>query len=432
MSSEWPARKIGDIGRVVTGKTPSTSEAQNFGGPYPFITIPDLGQRREVTSTERSVSELGAKTLGNCKLPAGAVLMSCIATVGKTGITTQPSFTNQQINAVVCGREVLPTYLYYVFRELGSELEAAGGGGSVYTNVSKSRFSSIEICVPPMPVQAEIASVLSALDDRITLLRETNATLETVAHTLFKSWFVDFEPVRVKLNGGVPPGIHEDTAALFPDEFEESNLGPIPKGWTCTAVYDLANFINGAAYKAFEPNAALKGLPIVKIAELKAGVTGQTAYSDMPMPEKYRIETGDILFSWSGNPDTSIDTFVWAYNPAWLNQHIFRVLPHVASERAFILQMLRHLRPTFTRLARNKQTTGLGHVTVGDLKALLIAKPDPRLLTAFASVAGPIQERVLQNHFHINTLAVLRDGLLPRLLSGQLSPDDAKQFAEAA
>ena len=140
-------------------------------------------------------------------------------------------------------------------------------------------------------------------------------------------------------------------------------------------LYDLATYINGAAYKAFQPNLERRSHPIIKIAELKAGVTEQTAYSDVEMPEKYKISPKDILFSWSGNPDTSIDTFVWSYDSAWLNQHIFRVVPNQPNERTFLLLLLKHLRPVFAELARNKQTTGLGHVTVANLKQLYVIYP---------------------------------------------------------
>lgn len=194
----------------------------------------------------------------------------------------------------------------------------------------------------------------------------------------------------------------------------------------------MATYINGAAYKAFEPNSDKNGLPIIKIAELKAGVTSQTAYSAVDMPDKYRISTGDILFSWSGNPDTSIDTFVWAHEPAWLNQHIFRVLPQSSDERAFVLQLLRHLRPVFSELARNKQTTGLGHVTVADLKRLQIVKPNNLVMVEFDRLIAPVQSRIFSNEQQAQTLATLRDTLLPRLISGQLRLPEAEEQIEAA
>ncbi len=293
-------------------------------------------------------------------------------------------------------------------------------------NLNTGILSAVPVFLPPLKIQLEIAAMLGALDDRITLLRETNATLEAIAQALFKSWFVDFDPVRAKMEGRAPEGMDEATAALFPDAFEESELGLVPRGWCPFSVYDLATYINGAAYKAFEPNLERRGLPIIKIAELKSGVTAQTAYSDVAMPEKYRIQTGDILFSWSGNPDTSIDTFVWTYDQAWLNQHIFRVLPHAAKERSFLLRTLKHLRPVFAELARNKQTTGLGHVTVADMKRLQVIKPDMTVLDHFDNVVSPIHDAIFDNEQQAQTLATLRDTLLPRLISGALRLPEAE------
>jgi type I restriction enzyme S subunit len=305
--------------------------------------------------------------------------------------------------------------------------------GATMPNLNTGILSAVPIDLPPLQIQLEIASMLGALDDRITLLRETNATLEAIAQALFKSWFVDFDPVRAKMEGRAPEGMDEATAALFSDGLEESVLGLVPRGWFAIPIYDLATYINGAAYKAFEPNTEGLGRPIIKIAELKSGVTSQTAYSDVAMPEKYLIQTRDILFSWSGNPDTSIDTFVWTFEPAWLNQHIFRVLPRAPMERTFVLQLLRHLKPLFTELARNKQTTGLGHVTVADMKRELIPMPTTALLGQFDLAVGPIHARIFENQKQAQTLATLRDTLLPRLISGQLRlPEALTTVAEQA
>ena len=129
MVSDWDTRRISDLGRVVTGKTPSTKDPDNFGGPFPFVTIPDLDGRVVIDQTERTLSNKGAQVIKTSLLPPGAVLMSCIATVGRCGITAMPSFTNQQINSVLPDDETDPKFLYYAFTQLGHELESAGGGG---------------------------------------------------------------------------------------------------------------------------------------------------------------------------------------------------------------------------------------------------------------------------------------------------------------
>lgn len=286
--------------------------------------------------------------------------------------------------------------------------------------VSGTAIGKVQFSVPNYKQQKGIARTLRIFDDRITLIRETNTTLEAIAQALFNSWFVDFDPVRAKQEGREPEGMNAETAALFPDSFEESELGLVPTGWSISPLYDLAKYINGAAYKAFEPNLERKGLPIIKIAELKAGITTQTGFSEVKMPLKYKISARDILFSWSGNPDTSIDTFVWSYGDAWLNQHIFRVVPNTNQERSFVLLTLKHMKSIFAEIARNKQTTGLGHVTVSDLKRLQIVRPPDLLLVSWNELVAPLLERAFLLEKQSQTLSTIRDTLLPRLISGQL------------
>ena len=367
--------------------------------------------------------------LARFRLNDGDVLMAMTgATVGKVGRfqERESAYLNQRVARISArhGKEYLD-FIYAVVSQPGFDsLIEGASAGSAQANISAAGIGAVQIPLLDGKEQLAIGQIARALDDRITLLRETNATLEAIAQALFKSWFVDFDPVRAKMEGRAPEGMDEATAALFPDGLDTSELGEVPRGWHCAPVFELATYINGAAYKAFEPNTERRGLPIIKIAELKAGVTSQTAYSDVEMPSKYRIETGDILFSWSGNPDTSIDTFVWTHEEAWLNQHIFRVLPHSSETRSFVLQTLRYLRPVFAELARNKQTTGLGHVTVADMKRLLVVKPGSSVLTQFALVAGPIQEKIFNNARQAQVLCTLRDTLLPRLISGQLRLDE--------
>ena len=363
-------------------------------------------------------------------LREGDLLISTSASLGRVSVVDRISAGSIAYTGIIRFRsrdERLHHEYLRAFLSSRSFVEQAEqmATGSVIKHFGPTHLKQMAIALPPISTQIQIAEIFDVLDDRIALLRETNATLEAIAQALFKSWFVDFDPVRAKMAGRVPGGIDEATAALFPDALEETELGLVPRGWSQRPVYEAAEFINGAAYKAFNPNLDRRGLPIIKIAELKAGVTSQTAYSDVEMPSKYLIETADVLFSWSGNPDTSIDTFVWAHAPAWLNQHIFRVIPRHRRERAYLLQLLRYLKPVFAELARNKQTTGLGHVTVSDLKRLTFVWPDGGTMRAFDGAAGRIQQRILTNEQQAMSLAALRDALLPRLISGQLRLPEA-------
>jgi type I restriction enzyme, S subunit len=391
--------------------------------------------RLDLADVMRIAPEVESK-YARTRLTGGEVLLTLVGSVGQVAVAPKALAGFNIARAVGVIRplpSIEPEWLAICLRSpLSQHLLGSRANTTVQTTINLKDVRALPVPIPPQAERKEIVAMLYALDDRIAILRETNATLEAIAQALFKSWFVDFDPVHAKQQGVAPAGMDEATAALFPDSFEDSSLGLKPQGWITSSVYDLATYINGAAYKAFAPNLERRGLPIIKIAELKAGVTPQTAFSDVAMQEKYRINTGDILFSWSGNPDTSIDTFVWNHEDGWLNQHIFRVLPHAEEERAFLLRTLRHLRPVFAELARNKQTTGLGHVTVADMKRLQIVKPSRAVLDQFNEIVSPIHSRIFGNEQQAQTLATLRDTLLPRLISGQLRLPEARAELEAA
>ncbi len=434
MSSEWA--KFTDLLETIVDNRGKTCPVVKTGLPLiatNCINGKDLYPSYETT---RFVSDETYKTWFRGHPKPGDILFVCKGSPGRTNWVPDPvdfCIAQDMVAVRADPKKVYPKYLFAVLRShiVQSQIDNMHVG-TMIPHFKKGDFDKLNIPLLNSGSQVAVGDLYFELSQRITLLRETNSTLEAIAQALFKSWFVDFDPVRAKMEGRAPDGMDEATAALFPDGFEESELGLVPKGWTNAPIYDMATFINGAAYKAFEPNAERRGRPIIKIAELKSGVTTQTAYSDVAMPDKYLIETGDILFSWSGNPDTSIDTFVWTFEKAWLNQHIFRVLPNASHERTFVLQMLRHLKPLFTELARNKQTTGLGHVTVADMKRELIAMPPVDLVRQFDLKVGPIHARIFENQRQAQTLSTLRDTLLPRLISGQLRLPEAQAAAAEA
>jgi type I restriction enzyme, S subunit len=282
-------------------------------------------------------------------------------------------------------------------------------------------LAKLPIPIPPTDTREAIASVLGALDDKIELNRRMNATLEAMARALFQSWFVDFDPVRAKLDGRKPTGLDEATAALFPAAFQDSSTGHIPEGWKTIPLYETAQWVNGAAFRSEDFCAAGEGLPVIKIGELKDGISAQTKWSQRQAGPNQVIDTGDLLYSWSGSPDTSLEAFLWCGGRGLLNQHIFKVISPTAAEKRFVYYLLQYLRPVLVETARNKQTTGLGHVTIADMKRLLVCTPNKFVLAAFDRNIAPIFDRAFTNSLEARTLATLRDTLLPKLLSGELS-----------
>lgn len=179
---------------------------------------------------------------------------------------------------------------------------------------------------------------------------------------------------------------------------------------TATSLYDLAEYVNGTSFSADEY--AADGLPIIKIAELKDGITASTQYFNGQKDKKYLIHDAEILFSWSGNPDTSIDTFIWSHGDAILNQHTFKMVPYHG--RAFTYFMLKYSKPEFVKAAMGKQTTGLGHVTVKDLKRLTIPFSKEFALS-FNRMSLPLLDSMFVNLKEINTLIEIRKQLVMRI-----------------
>jgi type I restriction enzyme, S subunit len=305
--------------------------------------------------------------------------------------------------------------------------------GTAVPHISGGQIKSFKFLLPPLAEQRAIAHILGALDDKIDLNRQMNETLEAMARAIFKSWFVDFDVVRAKSEHrwkrgqsllGLPAHFYD----LFPDSLEESDFGEIPAGWKTRVLYETADFINGTAFKNEDFCNSEQGLPVIKIAELKDGITAQTKYSTRAIDPKQRIDTGDLLYSWSGSPDTSLDAFLWTNGRGLLNQHIFKVLTPTIAEKRYVYYLLKYLRSTLVEIARNKQTTGLGHVTVADMKRLYVCAPPLKLLAAFDHQIAPLFDRAFHNMLEIHTLADLRDTLLPKLISGKLRLMDAKRI----
>ena len=428
MAGEWETKRIGDLGRVVTGKTPSTAVVENFGGNYPFITIPDMDGRREISMSARTLSEQGAQSLRTCRLPPGAVMMSCIATIGNCGITTRPSFTNQQINTLICGDDAEPKFVYYCFTQLGHALEAAGGGGSVYTNVSKSRFEEIELTLPPLAEQKAIAAVLGALDDKIELNRRMNATLEAMARALFQSWFVDFDPVRKNKDEG--GRMKDEISTLFPDSFQESAFALIPKGWEATTLGACIGFRSGFSFKSQDWQES--GVPVVKIGSVKPGIIdlSQVSYVSEDIAQqaaRYRLGTGDMLIGMTGYVG-EVGLIPPSDNPPLLNQRVGKFVMAKPGTESLAFWYCATRQPEFkTFVEARSHGTAQANVSGESIMEFPLVVPRAELLDEFNRKCQPLLDRILANHGESRTLATLRDTLLPKLLSGELSVADMKK-----
>lgn len=291
--------------------------------------------------------------------------------------------------------------------------------GSAQQSLNRNYIYPIPVRVPPLPEQKAIAAVLGALDDKIELNRRMNATLEAMARAQFQSWFVDFDPVRAKAEGRPPAGLDEPTAALFPAQFQDSELAKIPGGWEVRSLDQIANYLNGLALQKFPPGDG-PTLPVIKIAQLRKGDSPGADRCNTDVPPDYVIADGDVLFSWSG----SLEVELWCGGPGALNQHLFKVTSDEFPKWFYFLWTRHHLED-FRHTAASKATT-MGHIQRKHLTAAKALVPPADLIRAMDETMSPIIEKIVASNLESRTLATLRDAMLPKLLSGELRADGNK------
>ena len=200
------------------------------------------------------------------------------------------------------------------------------------------------------------------------------------------------------------------TSVTGDDSGESSTSGwfyhpKFAKHWKRRPLFSLAQWVNGLAFRRIQFSHG--GKPVIKIAEIKGGITQQTKFTEQTFDESVRVRNGDLLFSWSGQPDSSIDAFRWRGPDGWLNQHVFRVTPRKSIDTTFFYYLLRYLRPNFVEIARNKQTTGLGHVTKRDLASIDVAVPSPTEQREIAHILGTLDDKIELNRRMNETLDAL-------------------------
>ena len=309
-------------------------------------------------------------------------------------------------------------------------------GSSGRQRVPTSALSHREVTIPPLKEQEAIACILGTLDDKIELNRQMNRTLEEMARAIFKSWFVDFDPVRAKaavrrehpkwtdeqVSRAACPNLKPEIAALFPDSFEDSELGEIPKGWSVESLDKTAHFLNGLALQKYPPTGE-ETLPVIKIAQLRSGNTTGADRCNIDLPVEYVVEDGDVLFSWSG----SLECVLWSGGNGALNQHLFKVTSAQYPKWFYYLWINHHL-PQFRHIAAGKATT-MGHIQRHHLSDAKVIVPGQPLVSLTSDLLGSIIERVVHNNIQSRTLAALRDTLLPKLISGELRVPDAERIA---
>ena len=331
----------------------------------------------------------------------------------------------------VTGRDAeLVRFKYYALGALGLD---AMNADSAVPGLNRSDAHAREMCIPDEHEQRAIAGVLGALDDRIQMNRRMSETLEEMARTLFRSWFVDFDPVRAKAEGR-PSGLPPDLDSLFPASFEESELGEVPEGWSVKRLGDLVEAVRGRSYRSSE--LAESDTALVTLKSFARG-GGYRPDGLKPYTGKYKleqiVEPGELVIACTdvtqnadvvGRPAIVAADSRFATLVASLDTLIVRPLDTAVNSVPFYYHLTGT--PTFTQYtyAHCSGTTVL-HLSRDEVPAFRFPAPPRNLIHAFAALAGPAHNRMLDSSTESATLSAQRDTLLPRLLSGKLRVGEA-------
>jgi type I restriction enzyme S subunit len=387
---------------------------QNMGekwvsGSFVFVSPEKAGQLEQNKARPGDVVFTQRGTLGQVSIVPASPYAEYVVSQSQMKITLDP-------NKADAG------FIYYLFKsehQLRYILNSAIQTGVPHTNLGILRKTPVT--VPSLKAQKSIAGVLCALDDRITLLRETNATLQAIAQALFKSWFVDFDPVRAKAEGLEPEGMDAATGALFPDSFEESELGLVPRGWFVKPIGDAVECIGGGTPNTKDPSywepaehawttpKDLSGLqsPVLLNTERKLSTLGLAKVSSGLLP------AGTLLLS-SRAP---IGYLAIAQMPIAVNQGYIAIPSGGDLSPLYMLFWCRQNMEGIKARANGSTFMEISKKAFRPIPALV---PSANVLAAFANVAEPLFERLIKNERQAQILTQLRDTLLPRLISGQL------------
>lgn len=296
---------------------------------------------------------------------------------------------NQRIGLVQFkSKEVNKDFIYWTMRtkEYQGFIVGSASGTSIM-HTSPSRIKEYSFQLPPLQQQNYIANTLNSIDNKIDLLRRQNETMQSLAETLFKHWFVV--------------------------EADES--------WVECSLDKIANYLNGLALQKFPVDDDTNYLPVIKIRELKQGISANTEKCSSKIPPQYVIKDGDIIFSWSG----SLEVVIWHDGIGALNQHLFKVTSDKYPKWFYFLATKHHL-PEFRNIAHTKSTT-MGHIQRHHLTEAIISIPPEDVFNKYGNSISPLIEKIIKNNAQIKSLSQMRDTLLPKLMSGEVSVENVQE-----
>lgn len=396
----WVETAIKEVGKVVTGNTPSKNNPEFWGKILDFITPTDFkGHGKFITKVGRKLSDEGKNSFNRLVIPSTSVVITCIGSdMGKVAVNKNNCVTNQQINSIIIYQDSHDIdFIYYLLKNSHKVLRLYADGGSTMPIINKSTFESLSFEIPALDEQKSIADILSSFDSKIELLRAQNKTLETLAQTLFKEWFVDFN---------------------YPDatgEMINSELGQIPKGWRTGKLEDIVLNIK----KSLKKGDDLKGRKYIPIDEIPMRKLGLDSYKPIEDAQSSLIgfESGDILFG---------------AMRCYFHRVCFSTIKGVTRATVMVLRVKKELFFEFSLLLINqdrsvdyanqnsKGTTMPYAVWEGSFANMPVIIPSKDIAIKFSNLTSSLLVKIQKNISQIKILSKTRDALLPKLMSGNI------------
>lgn len=378
MKCEWKRITVGDLGTIITGKTPTTKNVEYWGGSIPFVTPKDLQGTKHILQTERFITAEGMKKVKGCKLPANGVCVSCIGNIGYVSITTQTCISNQQINTIIANTDNDPNFIYYLMKSLWKYFKNYEGQSTTLSILNKTQFSKIEIWVPEKRIQIKIASVLSALDDKIECNNKINENLQQQAQAIYKQYF--------------PYSIDD----VLPDGWRVGTVGEIIE------IHDSKRVpLSGAERAKMEK----KIYPYYGAASL------------MDYVDTYIFDGKYLLLGEDGTvvDDAGYPILQYVWGQFWVNNHA-----HVLTGKlGFSVESLYML---FRQTSVKSIVTGAVQPKISqtNLRSIQVVIPPENMLKEYNCRIQPLFALIRANKDENKSLASIRDALLPKLMSGKI------------
>ena len=375
--TSWREVKLGDICDITTGKRPPYKESA-ITNEY---NIPVYGGNGIAWYTKEILIDYPV------------ILTGRVGTIGTIYKVEMPCWVSD--NALILKPvNANFNYLYHALKLIDFTVL---NRGSTQPLITQTDVKNLEISLPPFDIQKKIAEVLGALDDKIELNNKINNNLEQQAQALFKSWFIGFEPFG----------------------------GKMPEDWKKGTLLDIADYLNGLAMQKFRPAENERGLPVLKIKELRQGFCDSSSELCSPnVKDEYIIRDGDVIFSWSG----SLLVDFWCGGKCGLNQHLFKVTSE-KFEKWFYYSWTKHYLDKFVAIAADKATT-MGHIKRDELEKAEVIIPSSIDYRKIGKMLSPMYDLIIQNRVENTRLAQLRDTLLPKLMSGEIDVSEVNISAD--